>query len=231
MATVYLIPAPLDDASLAPIPAYVLAAIKDCAVFFVENERTTRRYFKKLDASIVIDDYRWYNIEKGGEEIQHAFLSELRSGKNIGIVSEAGCPGIADPGQLLVELAHRENVLVKPMVGPSSILLALMASGFNGQQFSFHGYLPVDESERVKKIKSLEEQSLRHKMTQIFIETPYRNDKLLSTILKVAHAQTRLSVAMNLTGEHEKIWSMTVGEWKKNIPTLHKQPAIFLMMG
>lgn len=230
MATVYLIPAPLDENTLSPISSYVLSAIKDCAVFFVENERTTRRYFKKLDSSIVIDDYKWYNIEKGGEEIQSAFLYELRSNKNIGIVSEAGCPGVADPGQPLVELAHRENSIVKPLVGPSSILLALMASGFNGQQFAFHGYLPVEEGERMKKIKLLEEQSKKHHVTQIFIETPYRNDKLLAALLKTLHPQTRLCVALNLTGENEKIWSMTVGEWRKRVPTLHKQPAIFLIL-
>ena len=230
MAMVYLIPAPLDENALLPIPSYVLSAIKECAVFFVENERTTRRYFKKQDPSIVIDDYRWYNMEKGGDEMQAAFLSELRSQKIIGIVSEAGCPGVADPGQLLVELAHREKAVVKPLVGPSSILLALMASGFNGQQFAFHGYLPVEEGERIKKIRLLEEQSSKHHLTQIFIETPYRNDKLLSALLKTLHPQTRLCVALNLTGENEKIWSMTVGEWKKIAPSLHKQPAIFLIL-
>ena len=230
MAMVYLIPAPLDENALLPIPSYVLSAIKECAVFFVENERTTRRYFKKQDPSIVIDDYRWYNMEKGGDEMQAAFLSELRSQKIIGIVSEAGCPGVADPGQLLVELAHREKAVVKPLVGPSSILLALMASGFNGQQFAFHGYLPVEEGERIKKIRLLEEQSSKHHLTQIFIETPYRNDKLLSALLKTLHPQTRLCVALNLTGENEKIWSMTIGEWKKNVPSLHKQPGIFLMI-
>jgi 16S rRNA (cytidine1402-2'-O)-methyltransferase len=229
MGVVYLIPAPLDELALSPIPAYILSAIKSCAVFFVENERTTRRFFKKLDSSIVIDDYTWYNMEKGAEDIRTAFIKEVRSGKNIGVVSEAGCPGIADPGQLLVELAHQEGVTVKPLVGPSSILLALMASGFNGQQFAFHGYLPVDDTERMKKIKSLEEQSAKTKTTQIFIETPYRNDKLLAAILKTAHPKTRLCVAVSLTSENENIWSMTVGEWKKNIPLLHKQPAIFLL--
>ena len=228
---VYLIPAPLEESSLSPLPSYILEVIHLCNVFFVENERTARRYFKKLDSSIVIDNYAWYNMEKGTEDIRSAFIKEVRSGKNIGIVSEAGCPGIADPGQLLVEIAHQEGVVVKPLVGPSSILLALMASGFNGQQFAFHGYLPVDDTERMKKIRSLEEQSAKNKSTQIFIETPYRNDKLLATILKIAHPKTRLCVAVNLTGENEKIWSMSVGEWKKNTPVLHKQPAIFLMMG
>jgi 16S rRNA (cytidine1402-2'-O)-methyltransferase len=230
MGVVYLIPAPLEESSLTSLPGYILSAIQSCQVFFVENERTTRRYFKKLDPAMVIDDHTWYNMEKGAEDIRAAFIKEVRSGMNIGIVSEAGCPGIADPGQLLVELAHQEGVTVRPLVGPSSILLSLMASGFNGQQFAFHGYLPVDDAERMKKIKSLEEQSAKNKSTQIFIETPYRNDKLLSAILKTAHPKTRLCVAVSLTAENEKIWSMTVGEWKKNTPTLHKQPAIFLMM-
>jgi 16S rRNA (cytidine1402-2'-O)-methyltransferase len=231
MGVVYLIPAPLEESSLTSLPPYILTAIQSCPVFFVENERTTRRYFKKMYPAMVIDDHTWYNMEKGAEDIRTAFIKEVRSGKNIGIVSEAGCPGIADPGQLLVELAHQEGVTVKPLVGPSSILLALMASGFNGQQFAFHGYLPVDDTERMKKIKSLEEQSAKNKTTQIFIETPYRNDKLLAAILKTAHPKTRLCVAVSLTSENEKIWSMTVGEWKKNTPVLHKQPAIFLMMG
>jgi 16S rRNA (cytidine1402-2'-O)-methyltransferase len=231
MGVVYLIPAPLDESSLTSLPTYILSAIQSCQVFFVENERTTRRYFKKLDPAMVIDDYTWYNMEKGAEDTRSAFIKEVRSGKNIGIVSEAGCPGIADPGQVLVALAHEEGVIVKPLVGPSSILLALMASGFNGQQFTFHGYLPVDDTERMKKIKSLEEQSAKTKATQIFIETPYRNDKLLAAILKAAHPKTHLCVAVSLTAENEKIWSMTVGEWKKNTPVLNKQPAIFLMMG
>jgi len=231
MGVVYLIPAPLDESSLTSLPSYILSAIQSCQVFFVENERTTRRYFKKMDPAMVIDDHTWYNMEKGAEDIRTAFIKEMRSGKNIGIVSEAGCPGIADPGQLLVELAHQEGVTIKPLVGPSSILLALMASGFNGQQFYFHGYLPVDDAERIKKIRSLEEQSAKNNITQIFIETPYRNDKLLATILKTAHPKTRLCVAVSLTSENEKIWSMAVGEWKKHTPILHKQPAIFLMMG
>lgn len=231
MGVVYLIPAPLDESSMNSLPIYILSAIESCQVFFVENERTTRRYFKKMYPAMVIDDHTWYNMEKGAEEIRSTFIKEVRSGKNIGIVSEAGCPGIADPGQLLVALAHEEGVIVKPLVGPSSILLALMASGFNGQQFTFHGYLPVDDTERMKKIKSLEEQSAKTKATQIFIETPYRNDKLLAAILKVSNPKTRLCIAVNLTGENEKICSMTVGEWKKNAPILHKQPAIFLMSG
>ncbi|HEX4956552.1 MAG TPA: SAM-dependent methyltransferase, partial [Lacibacter sp.] len=143
MALVYLIPAPLEDEHTEPIPAYVLTAIKECAVFFAENERTARRYFKKLDKAIVIDDYEWHTIHKAEQEVKQTFIHAVQQNKTIGIISEAGCPGIADPGQVLVEAAHELGATVKPLVGPSSILLALMASGMNGQQFSFAGYLPV----------------------------------------------------------------------------------------
>lgn len=231
MSTVYLIPAPLDEDVISPLPEYILSAIRVCQIFFVENERTTRRYFKKLDAAIVIDDYEWHNMAKGGDEIKQIFKQAIKNKQTIGIVSEAGCPAIADPGQLLVEVAHKEGATVKPLVGPSSILLALMASGFNGQQFAFHGYLPVNPAERMKKIKSLEEESVRKSVTQIFIETPYRNMQMMESLLKVCQPKTRLCVAVNLTGFNEQIQTKTVSDWKKKIPEIHKLPAIFLMMG
>jgi 16S rRNA (cytidine1402-2'-O)-methyltransferase len=231
MPTVYLIPAPLDADVLSPLPAYILSAIRVCQVFFVENERTTRRYFKKLDSSIVIDDYVWHNMSTGNDEVKQLFKQAIWDNQTIGIVSEAGCPGIADPGQMLVEIAHHEGAMVKPLVGPSSILLALMASGFNGQQFTFHGYLPVNAAERIKKIKSLEEQSARHNMTQIFIETPYRNMQMIESLVKVCHPKTQLCVAVNITGTNERIETKSIADWKKALPEIHKKPAIFLMMG
>ncbi len=229
MAIVYLIPAPLDEAVLNPLPGYIREAVFACDTFFVENERTTRRYFKKMDSSIVIDDYTWVVMKEVTREVREQFIQQVKQNKTIGIVSEAGCPGIADPGQELVALAHQMKATVKPLVGPSSITLALMASGFNGQQFSFQGYLPVEDNERTKKIKQLEALSAQTGATQIFIETPYRNHKLLENILKACHPATRLCVAVDITSPQEQIISMSVSDWKKSDLQLHKRPAIFLM--
>lgn len=231
MAVVYLIPAPLDDESLSPIPLYVLAAVKECAVLFVENERTARRYLKKLDKEIVIDDFEWHTIHKAENEVKQKFIHSVKQNKTIGIISEAGCPSIADPGQVLIETAHQLGAIVKPLVGPSSVLLALMASGMNGQQFSFAGYLPVDDVQRRRKLQQLEEVSARQKSTQVFIETPYRNNQLLETILKTCKPQTRLCIAADLTGNNEFVQTKTIAEWKIKKPELHKRPVIFCLMG
>jgi 16S rRNA (cytidine1402-2'-O)-methyltransferase len=231
MAIVYLIPAPLEDEQLDSIPAYILTAVKDCAVFFVENERTARRYLKKLDKQIVIDDYAWHTIHKAEKEVKQLFIHAIKQNKNIGIISEAGCPGIADPGQILVETAHDLGAIVKPLVGPSSILLALMASGLNGQQFSFVGYLPVDELHRKRRLQQLEELSIKINSTQIFIETPYRNNQLLDTILKNCKPQTKLCIAADITGANEFIQTKTITQWKLKKPELHKRPVIFCLMG
>lgn len=231
MATVFLIPAPLEEESLQAIPAYVLDAIKQCNVLFVENERTARRYLKKLDKTIVIDDYAWYTIHKAEQEVKQAFIQQLKAGKTIGIISEAGCPGIADPGQVLIEAAHQQGAMIKPLVGPSSILLALMGSGMNGQQFAFVGYLPIDEQQRKKKLQQLEEYSAKQQSTQVFIETPYRNNQLLETILKTCRPTTRICIAANLTAANESIVTKTVADWKKEKPELHKQPVIFCLIG
>jgi 16S rRNA (cytidine1402-2'-O)-methyltransferase len=228
--TVYLIPAVLDESAVETIPAYVLEAIKQCQVFFVEDERTTRRFFKKLWKEMVIDDYAWVTMEKPSENSIPAFKSFLQQGKNIGIVSDAGCPGIADPGQWLVKAAHEAGAVVKPLVGPSSVLLALMASGLNGQQFQFCGYLPIEGSERNKKIKELEEESARKNCTQVFIETPYRNNPLLEAIIKNCKPATRLCIAVEITGANESIHTKTIAEWKKNLPDIHKKPAIFCLL-
>lgn len=226
MAAVYLIPSLLHEDGLSAIPGYVLDAIKNCQVFFAENERTTRRYFKQLWKEMVIDDYEWYTIDdsSGGK-----FRSLLKEGKNIGIISEAGCPGVADPGQALLAVAQEMNATIRPLVGPSSILLALMASGMNGQQFQFIGYLPIDNLQRVKAIKELEAQSSRKNCTQIFIETPYRNNQLMDALIKNCKSSTRLCIAKNLTGKDEYIRTKTVSEWKSALPDLHKQPCIFLL--
>jgi len=227
---VYLVPSLLDENGVDAIPAYIIAAVKDCRVFFVENERTARRYLKRLWKEMVIDDYEWFTIHKAEEEVQSIFKEKLSEGKNIGILSEAGCPGVADPGQLLVSVAQGMNVTIKPLVGPSSILLALMASGMNGQQFQFIGYLPIDNHQKVKAIKELEAESQKKNCTQIFIETPYRNNQLIETLVKNCKPSTRFCIAADLTGPAEWVKTKTMAEWKKEKVDVHKRPAIFLLL-
>jgi 16S rRNA (cytidine1402-2'-O)-methyltransferase len=227
-SVVYLIPTVLDEVALHTIPMYVLEAVKDCTVIFAENERTARRFLKAMDKSIVIDDFEWHTIHKAEAEQKAVFKQCLQANKNIAIISEAGCPGVADPGQILVELAQQENAIVKPLVGPSSILLALMASGMNGQQFEFLGYLPIDNQERIKVIKEAEQQSQKKNSTQIFIETPYRNNQLIETLLQQLKPQTKLCIAAGLTGSNEMVKTKSVQDWKKTPVNLHKIPVIFL---
>jgi 16S rRNA (cytidine1402-2'-O)-methyltransferase len=228
MATVYMIPAILHEEGIAAIPAYILEAIRDCQVLFVENERTSRRYLKQLDKTIVIDDFEW-NVSDV-PEAPNTFRQRLKEGKNIGILSEAGCPGVADPGQQLAAIAQEMNIPVKPLVGPNSILLALMASGMNGQQFQFAGYLPIDNQQRAKAIRDLEVESQRKNCTQIFIETPYRNNQLVETLLKTCKPTTRLCIAVDITGSREWIKTKTIASWQKDKPDIHKRPAIFLLL-
>ena len=230
-ATIYLIPTVLAEGVNAPLPAYLLEAVKACSVFFVENERTARRFLKSLWKEMVIDDYTWHNMREVTEDTAAAFRQEMKAGKTIGILSEAGCPGVADPGQQLVALAQEAGALVKPLVGPSSILLALMGSGMNGQQFRFLGYLPIETGERIKAIKNFEAESRQRDCTQIFIETPYRNNQLLEVLLKTCAPQTRICVAVDLTAPTESIQTRTVQQWKNHLPALHKRPAIFLVHG
>jgi 16S rRNA (cytidine1402-2'-O)-methyltransferase len=228
-ATVYLIPTFLDDEGLDVLPAYILDAIQQSEVFFVENERSARRFLKKLWKEIDIDSYPWYVIHKTEDSVKQEFLQHIKQGKQIAILSEAGCPGIADPGQILVAAAQEAGARVKPLVGPSSILLALMASGMNGQHFQFNGYLPIEITERDRRIKELESVSRKEGSAQIFIETPYRNLSLLDSLLKNCQPGTRICVAVNLTGKSESIMTKTVTAWKKSIPEINKQPAIFIL--
>ncbi len=234
--TVYLVPSLLDDSGIAAIPLYLVDAIKQCEIFFVENERTARRYLKQLwkaclppGQEIIIDDYEWVTIHKAETEVQSVFKQKLKEGKTIGIISEAGCPGVADPGQQLINVAHEMNVDVKPLVGPSSILLALMASGMNGQCFQFTGYLPIGNQERVKAIKELETQSNKKNCTQIFIETPYRNNQLIDSLLKNCKPFTKLCIAVDITSPVEWIKTKTIKDWQQQKPDIHKHPAIFLL--
>ncbi len=229
MSKVYLVPSVLDESALQTIPTYLIDAVKDCKVIFAENERTTRRFLKSICKDIVIDDFEWFTIHKAEEEQKISFRQKIKEGKNIAIISEAGCPGIADPGQILVELAQQLNVIVKPLVGPSSILLALMASGMNGQRFEFVGYLPIDNIERAKTIKEMESSSAKKNSTEIFIETPYRNNQLIETLLKTCKATTRICIAAELTGTNEFVKTKTVADWQKEEIDFHKKPVIFLL--
>jgi 16S rRNA (cytidine1402-2'-O)-methyltransferase len=227
-AVVYLIPSLLHEEGLRSIPSYITDIVKQCQVFFVENERTARRYLKTLAKEIVIDNYEWFTMAVD-DDTAKAFRKKINEGKIIGIISEAGCPGIADPGQQLAEIAHEMNAEVKPLVGPNSILLALMASGMNGQQFKFNGYLPIKNPERNNAIKELESESARKNCTQIFIETPYRNNQLMDALLNICQPSTKICLAADLTSDKEFIKTRSVVEWKKDKPDIHKRPAIYLL--
>lgn len=229
MSTIYLIPSVLDESAIETIPPYVLNAIKNCTVIFAENERTARRFLKSLDRNIVIDEFEWFAIHKAEEEQVINFKNKIAENRNIAIISEAGCPGIADPGQVLIGIAQQMNCIIKPLVGPSSILLALMASGMNGQQFEFVGYLPIEMAAREKTIKELEQSSAKNNSTKIFIETPYRNNQLMESLTKVCNGKTLLCVAVNLTGSSETVKTQDITQWKLKKADIHKQPAIFLL--
>jgi 16S rRNA (cytidine1402-2'-O)-methyltransferase len=204
--------------------------VQQCTHFFVENERTARRFLKLLWKEMVIDDYAWCTIKEVTTDVNTQFAGALQLGKTSGIISEAGCPGVADPGQDLVYIAQQHGAVVKPLVGPNAMLLALMASGLNGQRFQFVGYVPIEVSDRIKAIKQLEAESNAKNCTQLFIETPYRNNQLLETLLKTCQPQTRLCIAVDLTATTESIQTKTVAQWKGTLPQLHKRPAIFLLL-
>lgn len=228
----YLIPVPLsDDAAFQSFTPYLVETINSLDEYIVENEKTARKFLKlaglKMPQSeLKIHDYGKHARDKGNI---NDFFEGLTHGKNVGLMSEAGCPGVADPGASIVARAHQLGIKVVPLVGPSSILLALMASGFSGQKFTFHGYLPIDKIERAREIKSLEMQSGREKQTQIFIETPFRNNQLLADLLKTCKPSTLLCVASNVTAPDESILSFTIAEWRKRKDDFHKRPTIFLL--
>ncbi len=229
----YLIPTTLGDSSVnSVIPADVIILIKQIKHFIVEDLRSARRYLKKVDKAINIDDLTFYELNKHTTHQQKSsFLNATKKGFSIGIISEAGCPGVADPGADIVANAHHQGIKVVPLVGPSSILLSMMASGMNGQSFAFNGYLPIKSGDRAKAIKHLEELSVRERQTQIFIEAPYRNNHLLKDILSTCSTKTRVCIACDITLETEFIQTKTVNQWKGKIPDLHKKPTIFLIQG
>ena len=208
---------------------YALESLKTLKVFFVENIKTTRRFISSLKSGIVIDNLQFIEINQNSDfEELFVILNELD--QDAGIISEAGCAGVADPGALVVEVAHQLGLQVKPLVGPNSILLALMASGFNGQSFAFNGYLPIKDDERAKKLRALEREALQKKQTQIFMETPYRNNQMLTAIVNNLNPNTRLCIAADITSETEFIKTQSIESWKrKGLPDLNKRPAIFLI--
>ncbi len=212
------------------VPPGNIEKVKEIQVFIVENLRNARRYLKLLDKQIDIDQLIFHELNEHTypEEIP-GFLEPAMKGSDIAIISEAGVPGVADPGAAVVQLAHQKGIRVVPLTGPSSILLSLMASGLNGQHFTFLGYLPVKRPERIRKIREIENEVFRRGETQIFMEAPYRNDALLEDILETCDPDTRLCIAADITLESEFIFTKRIREWKKQKPALHKRPVIFLL--
>ena len=231
MPTLYLIPTTLGETALDTIlPAQNDQIVISLKYFIVENIRTARRFLKKVNREINIDELTFFELNQhtSPEEIS-TFLKPMQEGQDMGVISEAGCPAVADPGADVVAIAQQRNYVVKPLVGPSSILLSLMASGFNGQSFTFHGYLPIQQSDRAKMLKKMEVQIYNNNQTQLFIETQYRNMKMLEDILTVCMPDTKLCIAVDITLETEFIKTKTVKEWKSQKPDLNKRPCIFLL--
>lgn len=213
------------------IPASVKTSLAEIQHFLAEDIRTARRYLSALKVypSIETLDFKVLNKETKENELKE-LCAPLWNGKNLGVLSESGCPGVADPGALAVKYAHQNGIQVTPLTGPSSILLSLMASGLNGQRFAFQGYLPIDGKEASNAIKEFEKESRTKNQTQIFIETPYRNNPLAANLLKTLHPETRLCIAVDVTGEQESIHTFTVREWKTKLKELPKLPAVFLFL-
>lgn len=209
------------------IPPVLFEKLKLIRHFLAEDVRTARRFLSSLKIYESIESLNFSVLNKDTQrEALLEMFTPLYSGDHLGVVSESGCPGIADPGAMAVDFAHQNNIRVIPLVGPSSILLALMASGLNGQQFAFHGYLPIEAKECIRKIKTLEKESSEKHQTQIFIETPYRNNQVLKNLVEALHDTTWLSVAIDLTGKNESIRTRSVGDWKKDMRALPKEPAV-----
>ena len=231
MAKLYLIPTTLGDSKITDvIPELVTNTINNIDHYIVENVRTARRYLKKAGIISPIDDLHFFELNKHTSPSEiNEYLKPIKENKNIGLISEAGVPGVADPGAEIVKLAHQNKIDVVPLTGPSSILLSLMASGFNGQSFAFVGYLPIKSNERSKKLSFLEKRSQSEDQTQMFIETPYRNQKLFDDLLTFCSNNTMLCIACDITLENEFIKTKSIADWKKNKPSINKRPTIFLI--
>lgn len=231
LGTLYLLPCPLGEGAMDSIPDQVRQRMSLLRVFVVERVKTARQFIRKAAPELVIDELEFLELNKHTEpEGLRELLQPLLKGRDVGLLSEAGCPGVADPGAALVRLAHEAFIQVVPLVGPSSILLALMASGMNGQSFCFHGYLPAKKPELARELKRLEDAARRLHQTQLFIETPYRNNSLMETALEVLGSNTRLGVACDLTLPTEYIRVQTPSRWKEEpLPDLHKRPTVFML--
>ena len=231
--TLYLIPTVLAEGTQDQvISPQVKETVQHLTYFIVENLRTARRFVKSICPELVIEQLQFVQVDKDATpaQVQTSLKPLLEKGIDAGIISEAGCPGIADPGAEVVKYAHQKSIKVVPFAGPSAILLSLMASGFNGQQFCFHGYLPIEKRDRLQALRQLEKEMQQRNQTQIFMETPYRNNKLLEDLLTTLHPETRLCIAANITSpEHEFIQTKTIQQWKGKLPDIHKQPAVFLI--
>ncbi len=229
--TLYLIPTSLGSEDLGLFwPSKNTDFINSLNAFIVENIRTARRFLKTVGYSKSFDDVRFFLLNKHSNPLDvETFLQLCLEGTNTGLLSEAGCPCIADPGQVVVKKAHESGIRVMPLVGPSSIILALMGSGFNGQNFSFVGYLPIDKAERVKKIKLLESNATSNNQTQVFMETPFRNNQLIEALVNNLNPETKLCVACDITLPSQFIKTLSVTQWKKQMPDLNKRPSIFLL--
>ncbi|HKL92857.1 MAG: SAM-dependent methyltransferase [Bacteroidales bacterium] len=228
---IYLFPVPIAETPIEHVlPAYNRDCLAGIRHFIVEDIRTARRFLKKVDPQFEVDACSFYLLNKHTAATElNQYLTRIKEGFDMGILSESGCPAIADPGADIVRMAQEMDVEVIPLVGPSSILLALMASGFNGQRFCFEGYLPVDKDQRAKSLKQLEQRSYQEDMSLLFIETPYRNQKMLEDLLLHLRPQTRVGFAYDVTGPDAWIKSKSVAEWKKHRPTLDKKPCIFML--
>lgn len=230
MAKLFLVPIPIADSALHTLSDEIKTTTLSLKYYCVENIRTARRFLKSIHPQIVIDELQFSEIDKhNGPDIK-TLIEWLKKGYDVGVMSEAGCPGIADPGAVLVKKAHELNAEIIPLTGPNSIVLALMASGLNGQSFAFHGYLPLKEPARSNRIKELEQLSAKEKQTQIFIETPYRNNPMLDELLKHCRNSTQLCIAQDITAPCAFIKTKTIYDWKQNKPTLVKAPAVFLLL-
>ena len=229
--TLYMIPITLGETPINQvIPEFNNNIINEIDVYIVENIKTARRFLKRAGILKPINELSFFELNKKTKITElPTFLNPIAEGKNIGVLSEAGCPGIADPGADIVALAQQQKIKVVPLIGPSSILLALMASGFNGQSFCFNGYLPKDQKDRTRKLKELEKTAKNRKQTQLFIETPYRNTHVFEDLLKNCFSSTKLCIAIDITLPSEQIYTKTIEEWKKTKINLQKRPCIFLI--
>jgi 16S rRNA (cytidine1402-2'-O)-methyltransferase len=230
--TLFLIPTPLaDQTTESCLPAQIREIIQDLEVFLVEDLRTARRFVSSLRLGKKIEDLIFYQLSKNTPEAdtKQQLQTLLKHNQNVGVLSEAGCPGVADPGAVAVKLAHQLGIEVVPLVGPSSILLALMGSGLSGQSFVFHGYLPIERADRIARLKVLEKDAIAIRQTQIFIETPYRNNQVMKDIAANLHADTLVTVACNLTATDGFVKTLNARQWQSQLPELHKKPTVFLI--